>query len=294
MKILSWDVGVRNLAYCILEKKDKPSIENKELNKNESDANESDDNLVKILDWNVIDLIGEVPDTFPTCQGILKSEKNCKKKSKIISDDGYYCMTHKPKNQEYQSLIAKKVCCLEVGTKNKKKPCSRKIFYQSLDKKYYCKNHGKSIPGLNIIKKDLSYYELCQMIIQKLEGIPGLFDVDAVVIENQPTLKNPKMKTIQVMLFSLFVMRDVGGRIKNVGYISATNKLKEAYQKVDISQLVMPNNKKAARKKLGIIYTQELLANQPEMIEFLKIHTKKDDLCDSYLQGLYYIEKQTK
>ena len=203
-------------------------------------------------------------------------------------------MTHKPKNQEYQSLIAKKVCCLEVGTKNKKKPCSRKIFYQSLDKKYYCKNHGKSIPGLNIIKKDLSYYELCQMIIQKLEGIPGLFDVDAVVIENQPTLKNPKMKTIQVMLFSLFVMRDVGGRIKNVGYISATNKLKEAYQKVDISQLVMPNNKKAARKKLGIIYTQELLANQPEMIEFLKIHTKKDDLCDSYLQGLYYIEKQTK
>jgi len=277
MKILSWDVGVRNLAYCILEKEETPS----------------DDISVKILDWNVIDLVGEAPDTFPTCQGILKTGKPCTKKSKVTSEDGYYCMTHKPKNQGYQPLLAKKVCSLEVGKKIKK-PCARKIFYQGEDKKYYCKNHGKSISGLNIIKKDLSYYELCKMIIQRLENIPGLFDVDEVVIENQPTLKNPKMKTIQVMLFSIFVMRDVGGRIKNVGYISATNKLKEAYQKVDTSQLDMPENKKAARKKLGIIYTQELLANQPEMIEVLKQHTKKDDLCDAYLQGLYYIEKQSK
>ena len=38
MKLLSWDVGIYNLSYCILEKND----ENKEI---------------KIIDWNIVNLV---------------------------------------------------------------------------------------------------------------------------------------------------------------------------------------------------------------------------------------------
>lgn len=269
MKILSWDVGIRNLAYCLMEKnKDQP---------------------VEILGWDVIDLIGEIPEIVQKCEGTVKKGNPCNKNAKFKTDVGKYCGLHCPQDIESISLKPEKKCCQKVGVK-KDKECKRKVFYQDNDKQYYCKIHGKPIQGLNIIKKELSYFELCQMIVQKIEAVPELMDIDEVVIENQPTLKNPKMKTIQVMLFSQFVMRNKNNRIQNVSYISATNKLKEAYQKVDLSNISMPKNKKATRKKLGIIYTKELLKHLPDKLEILNNHSKKDDLCDSFLQGLYFLE----
>ena len=38
MKILSWDVGIYNLSYCILEKTD-------------------DSDKIKILDWDIVNLV---------------------------------------------------------------------------------------------------------------------------------------------------------------------------------------------------------------------------------------------
>ena len=37
MKILSWDVGIYNLSYCLLEK--------------------DENNNIKIIDWNIVNLI---------------------------------------------------------------------------------------------------------------------------------------------------------------------------------------------------------------------------------------------
>jgi len=39
MKIVSFDVGLRNLAYCVLEGTDRTDV--------------------KIVDWNIIDVLGE-------------------------------------------------------------------------------------------------------------------------------------------------------------------------------------------------------------------------------------------
>lgn len=267
MKVLSFDVGIRNLAYCLLEKLD---------------------NCVKILEWDVIDLVGEIPEEVPKCDGILKNGKECSHKCANVTEDGYYCNMHLPKDIESTKYFKEKVC---VHVMKKGAQCKGKVFYQNNEKQYYCKIHGKKIPGLNVINKDPSYFELCKMISQKIEEKPALMDVDEVVIENQPTMKNPRMKNIQVMLFSHFVMRDKVNRIKNINYISATNKLKEAYKKVDISLHKMPENAKAQRKKLAIIYTKELLKDQPDKLAILENHNKKDDMCDSYLQGLYYINK---
>lgn len=270
VKILSFDVGLRNLAYCLLEKID---------------------GHVKIIEWDVIDLIGEIPEDIPKCDGLLKNGKECSHKcSNVTEDDEHYCNMHLPKDVVSTKYTTMKICSHEM----KKGHCKRKVFYQTPDKMYYCKIHGgqkKQGITLNVINKDPSYYEICKMINQKIEEKPVLMDIDEVVIENQPTMKNPRMKNIQVMLFSHFVMRDKNNRIKNVSYISATNKLKEAYKKVDITLHKMPANAKAQRKKLAIIYTKELLQDQPDKLHILENHSKKDDMCDSYLQGLYFINK---
>jgi hypothetical protein len=40
-------------------------------------------------------------------------------------------------------------------------------------------------------------------------------------------------------------------------------------------------------KGLGLIYCQTLINDDEK--KYLEVHTKKDDLCDSYLQGFRYL-----
>ena len=46
-------------------------------------------------------------------------------------------------------------------------------------------------------------------IVEKLQKKDIFLDVDLVVIENQPALKNPTMKSIQMMIYSYFLIHGV-------------------------------------------------------------------------------------
>ena len=87
------------------------------------------------------------------------------------------------------------------------------------------------------------------------------------------------MKAVQGMLTQYFIMKDV----RDVSYVSASNKLKPyTTEKLTYKQ----------RKKLAITVTEALLASEgtPELRDLYKHSRKKDDLADSYLQGLWIIE----
>ena len=43
-------------------------------------------------------------------------------------------------------------------------------------------------------------------------------------------------------------------------------------------------------KDLSIQYTKQLLKNDVEHQNILNFYEKKDDMCDAYLQGRYYLE----
>ena len=124
MKILSWDVGIYNLSYCILE-------------------NNNETNEIKIIDWDIVNLVD---------------------------------------NDEMKK--------------------NRNLIFENIPRKLHEK--------------------------------PQLLDVDIVVIENQPSLKNPQMKSIQMILYSYFLIlgKVIGNGDKNTSYIekidfcSAANKLK--------------------------------------------------------------------
>jgi hypothetical protein len=228
MKILSWDVGIYNLSYCILEKiEDSPEI--------------------KIIDWDIVNLVD---------------------------------------NEELKK--------------------NRNLLFENIPRKLHEK--------------------------------PQLLNVDVVVIENQPSLKNPQMKSIQMILYSYFLIlgKVIGNGDKSTSYIdkidfcSASNKLKiydgppitleekkkRASTKKDklVSEEVkieeknnndiikpIENKKKSSaikygdKKKLAIEHAKYFLSkDNSNYYEFFMNHKKKDDLSDSFLQGLYYIKVNNK
>ena len=147
-----------------------------------------------------------------------------------------------------------------------------------------------------IKKNKMGVYERMPTI---LNSIPELVNVSDVLIENQPSLKNPTMKSVQIMLFSHFVFYKQNGEkllgtkstIENVECMSATNKLK-VYDGPEI--VCKQKSKYSQRKFLAKEHTKYFLAKygEDEYLEFFNENKKKDDLADSYLQGLFFLERE--
>ena len=87
------------------------------------------------------------------------------------------------------------------------------------------------------------------------------------------------------MIVQYFIMSNLN--VEHIEFISASNKLKDydAKDKATYSD----------RKKLGIskcleIITTDFIFN--EHIEYFNSHKKKDDLSDSFLQGIWFINNK--
>jgi hypothetical protein len=103
-----------------------------------------------------------------------------------------------------------------------------------------------------------------------------------MIIENQIGPLALRMKMIQGMIMQHFI--EINCNI--IKEISPTNKLKEFSTKKKTSY--------SERKKLGIQITRNLLNENNNISEWkvhFEKHNKKDDLADSYLQGLWYIKQ---
>tara|TARA_A100001015_G_scaffold239000_1_gene272175 strand:+ start:194 stop:871 length:678 start_codon:yes stop_codon:yes gene_type:complete len=225
MKILSFDIGIKNLAYCVID----------------------GDNL-EILDWGILDL-----RTGKSCDHITKGSKSCDKEATSIVDGHYLCTTHK-KLAKYKSLKSKRVP-----------------------------------------KQDNPMLTLGKRLVEVLDSHDLFLNVDAVLLENQPALKNPTMKSVQMMIYSFFLIKGIANEssdIKTIVMINARNKLK-AYQGSPISCDIKDKYKRT--KYLGIKYCELMIHANQEIDE--KFHTlfetnkKKDDLADAYLQAIYYMTK---
>lgn len=135
-------------------------------------------------------------------------------------------------------------------------------------------------------------HKLSQELFEKLDSMPTLVENDVVVIENQPCMRNPKMKTMQIMLYSYFVLKcNVLKNMKCViNMMSANNKLK-CYDGPKIELKTKSKNKYTIRKKMAIEHCKHFISTDIVMYDYFMEHSKKDDLADSYLQGLYYLIK---
>ena len=112
--------------------------------------------------------------------------------------------------------------------------------------------------------------------------------IDKVLIENQPVQKNPVMKTVQIVVFTFFgYKKEIEKKdIKQIAFVSANRKNKYT-QKFDIN--IECKSKYQLNKKRSIACTG-IIVKDSEWNEYFLKHKKKDDLADSYLQTLAYID----
>lgn len=266
MKIASWDIGINNLAYCIME----------------------DKNIVK---WDVIDILEDIrPDVY-ACEGSLKNGNSCDKKASLYQtveeNRHYYCGIH----GKGLAKIPKHELC--QGINKSKKPCKMKAHVYTNCGKYYCKKHMDQTEKecqLYITVDNISFFQRGKFLYNKLNKIKAdILDVDEVVIENQPVHKNPIMKSIQMLLYGYYMLEGVNksDRINEIHLLNATQKMK-VYDGPEIECEIKDTHEK--NKYLAKEYCKYILKDNEEMINYFNSYDKKDDLADTYLQGLYFLK----
>ena len=288
MKVLSWDVGIINLAYCLIE---------------------YDNNNWKILEWGVINLTNREEMKCSKC-GLNASCFN-----DIDDNIKYYCKKHLPKDlivPKFEDIFTEdktKLCQWESKCK-----CIKTSKYKNSKDEYYCSTHAKSMfkkiedqYKIKSVKKKavgtLSIDDLKIDLIKELEKRVSFMEANIVLIENQPSMKNPKMKAISSTIYDYFLIRGIfdrertNSKIERVKFMSPSNKLKLA-DEGDSKKLVKAKGDESKSykltKSLGIKYCKVMIEPFQEWKDLLDSHKKKDDLADSFLQGMYYFNEVIK
>ncbi len=260
-RILSFDVGIVNLAYCIIEKDEKTED-------------------FKIYNWGLIN----IDDNKLICShtGVKsKCDSNARYllEKDISNNNIYFCTTH---YNSYCKKIDENIFLLKEDTKCSLKDCNNPI-YNILNNNIYCNDHSNIIKiklkkqkkeikeineylipntktcsilkckhnvlcsynsilycekHINQLKKNIypkkvksqnsnykSINNLAITLFEKLDKHKEFFEnIDEVLIENQPGDLNPRMKTISSFVYSYFVLR---------GMIDNNNKENDKLNKIN-------------------------------------------------------------
>ena len=220
-KLISIDVGIKNLGLCIFCIKE--------------------DDTIDVEKWQTVSLVGDVTIK---CDGYTSSKQKCVNNASYTMGDECFCGVHKRKGA---TLIKKK------------------------------KAEKENMVTLGKNMKNIFDELMCDV-----SGI------EIVLIENQISPIANRMKTLQGMIMQYFIMRG----LERIEMISSQNKLK-IYDQYVKGVKETNGNSYNVRKKLGIMLTDHILTvnKEWEIYRELFVGKKKDDLADSFLQGLYYIKK---
>jgi hypothetical protein len=275
-RILSIDVGIKNLAFCLFEKPHESSY-------------------FSIMKWDIINLSQE--DEIQNCKCTEKNGIICNKPAKYTLNDSYFCLKHS-KKQNYQiptselrpSFINKQKIqkLIEIADKyniHYEKPIKKNDLLFKINE-YISNKCFKEITTTNASQIDL--ITIGKNIKNKFNKIFPIEDkIDYVLIENQISPIANRMKTIQGMVAQYFIMNN---NTEHIEFVSSINKLKE-YKTEDKNT----NSDYKSRKKQGITKCLEFLTTDHRFnnqLSYFNVHKKKDDLSDSFLQGMWFINKQ--
>ena len=270
MRMLSIDVGIKNLACVIIEFDPinfTPSI---------------------IRSWDVLDLTDRSICEAEFCNdvAVLYGNDNrclCKKHAKA-DNRGLIIPKPRDKLKNIKKMKFVDLCEYAIehkidvgkGSKKPKKADLYKTVSDMVTSKFFTDIHGLSADKWDLIS-------LGRMLKTKLDAFLKNDGVDIVVdivcIENQISPIANRMKTIQGMITQYFIMVSDC----SIEFISSINKLKE---------LNLDTSSYSERKKHGIILCRNKLnEHNKDWCDFFEKSKKKDDLSDCYLQGLFCIKR---
>lgn len=288
-KIISFDVGIKNMAYCVFE------IVNSKC---------------KIIDWNVVNLMDDSENKSETlkCTEVgKKNKKICNHVAKYSKGELCFCEKHakmsnfkipqregsptqlkKLKLTElFKIAIEHKIILDEASGISEKKP-------QLLEKiiKYY---ESISLNPIKIVKKNANEHSLIEIgkgIKREFKNISSMKGVQTVLIENQISPLASRMASIQSLVTQYFIMEnDENQQDINIEFISSKNKLKMFSSSAPVNDINTTREKYKQHKNDGVTYAKQILSENPQLQSWISaLETKKkDDLADCFLQGIWYI-----
>jgi hypothetical protein len=291
MIVISFDVGIKNLAYCLLSMNE---AETETETETKAGAEVDGKNFIEIIKWNIIDLScdhveeteeAKILNAKKSCCKCKKAATYCTHSNTILPEDvEQFCKKHAeetglpmhPKLLKSNSKVGQTPYMVPLS---KKKVSCNKINIVDL---------GKSLKS----HLDFIFAEYMDKI-------------NVILIENQIGNLAGRMNVLQGMISQYFIMRN----ITHIEFISATNKLKlfktiinkksDAGSSGGNLDNVLESEKKLykMRKDAGKNVCRSLLSFYPLLTGWITKydqHKKNDDLADCFLQGYYYAHLQFK
>ena len=247
MKVASFDIGIKNMAYCIF------------------DIPQQNSAALCIVDWNSINLM-ETPDMVAPiaakCGCIIEppppkkkasnksavqktatpeGPKVCLKKAKYQKNGVFYCEKHAAQSSQYilpkreyqgPQLKKKKLADLielsntlgmnveNLGTAKWLKNDVLKLCQEFIDTKCF----ELLVNPVAKLANDVNLIQIGKSIKENFGKLESFRGITHVVIENQISTIATRMKTIQGMLAQYFIMTDSNIVIE---FVSSMNKLKQ-------------------------------------------------------------------
>ncbi len=352
-KGIGWDIGIKNLAYCVLDSG---------VSSESPNAFKFNNSYYDISHWSDISLVSQIESNLQTSgqvshinnnnnlkccfvkdnvkKGSAKSD-NALPDSKVCGKTAFYvkdevlegnegdekskysglCKTHYKKLQNANAStqptpqstprlpeVSVKKCWTE-GCNSKTVQVLKSHIYKGFCKKHINEmqkakthsesdflkiNHAKSTAKIDINQLGIALFqELNKITAQIVEPC-------IILLENQPVLKNPTMKSMQMFLYSYYLMKIMEGN-------NISNKKLQCYcasKKLDLIKFLTEeeqtkintfietvNNPYQKNKKMSIMIVEVLLQNNVKWLDFFKSHPKQDDLADSLLMTLHYFSR---
>ena len=338
--ILSWDIGVSNLSYCLLQYKDD---EKNIVTKSKTCVNNiiSNDKFINLKDitiddignkttikhWGILDISSNIDDCSQDNYTFFSNLEDLKAKNH--DNDDIEITMKQMKGLGKKNIIMDAENEIESKTENKTKTkTEKKNKNKTKNKKDNQKNNKdkKTKSKAKPKKKKYDVNVISVILFKKLDELMSDIAkntdinsdmIDYILIENQPSLKNPKMKTIQVLVYSYFMIRtkidvvdtdNINNSIDdtdtdtdniittpNIQFISALGKLKYCKDEEIEKMFNHLKSKYTVRKKKGIEYCKKYMSDiDVPNNNFFESNKKKDDLADSYLQAIQFMFKTKK
>ena len=306
MKVLSIDVGMKNLAYCLFECDIATDATDAKDATGEIKTPESIMQLVHIVAWDTVNLcddgMSSEKPVGPVCShdGCKFAAKFMLQPSPLDAAPSHYCTRHANASEYKMPLppplgsakLLKKLpleelkdfSCeyLSVPIPEKCEKSKLKLL-QHIQVALSCEYLVPVSTKPKVISAAaMDLITIGRNMRRQFDALPHIASgIDVVIIENQLSTLATRMKTLQGMITQYFIMRGV----PDIRFISATNKLKlfskEGEDKTDY----------ADRKKRSIEITRSLINATTAIAMRFEKHKKKDDLADCFLQGVWWLCK---
>jgi len=291
--VVSFDIGIKNLAYCIF-----------------SIGQEG----IAVAGWGIVNLALQDAVVKPQCNcSKAKGGTLCLKTATYMyGEDQRFCLTHAKSSgkllptKELSAAAHKKLkldeltaLCTKygigIGPTDKKPDVLAKVVAHFA---------ARTLEPIAVAKSknanQIHLVEIGKRIKAQFDAVFANCEPTHVILENQISPIAGRMNTIQGMVAQYFIMRDANDRLA-IDFISSSGKLKGFTDRVQPTDKAQPTvkvqdtNTYKDHKRDGIAFCHQFMAANTGLATFrhiIEAAPKKDDLADCFLQGIYYLKRE--